>query len=83
MSVLVRHLALDFAQSKDWRFVAATHAITLPKPKPRAMRQHFIVPSIRGRDVAWTEWPYIRRFEHFLKLLDVVNDAFNVHAPTV
>jgi hypothetical protein len=41
------------------------------------MRQHFIVLSIGGRDVAWTEWPYIRRFEHFLKLLDVVNDAFN------
>ncbi|HUD65217.1 MAG TPA: hypothetical protein VMQ17_11590, partial [Candidatus Sulfotelmatobacter sp.] len=25
----------------------------------------------------------VRRFEHFLQLLDVVNDAFNVHPPTV
>jgi hypothetical protein len=24
--------------------------------------------------------PNIRRFEHFLQLLDVVNDAFNIHA---
>ncbi len=36
--------------------------------------------AIRSRDVAWAEWPYIRRFEHFLELLDVVNDAFNVHS---
>jgi hypothetical protein len=44
------------------------------------MCEHFVVPSIRSRDVACAEWPYIRRFEHLLKLLDVVNDAFNVHA---
>ena len=52
----------------------------LPELKPRAMGEHLIVPSICSRNVAWTEWPYIRRFVHFLKLLDVVNDAFNVHA---
>jgi len=51
----------------------------LPQPKPRTMREHCIVPSIGSRDVAWAEWPNIRRFEHFLKLLDVVNDAFHVH----
>ena len=44
------------------------------------MRERFVVPSIRSTDIAWAEWPYIRRFEHFLQLLDVVNDAFNVHA---
>jgi hypothetical protein len=44
------------------------------------MCERFVVPLICSRDVAWAEWPYIRRFEHFLKLLDVVNDAFNVHA---
>jgi hypothetical protein len=37
------------------------------------------VPSVRRRDIACAEWPYIRRFEHFLQLLDVVDDAFNVH----
>jgi hypothetical protein len=44
------------------------------------MREHFVVPSICSREVACGEWPYIRRFEHFLQLLDIVNDAFNVHA---
>jgi len=43
------------------------------------MSQHLIVPAIGGRNVACAEWPYIRRVEHFLKLLDLVNDAFNVH----
>jgi hypothetical protein len=44
------------------------------------VRQRLIVPSIRSRDVACAEWPDIRRFEHFLQLFDIVNDAFNVHA---
>jgi hypothetical protein len=52
----------------------------LPNSEPRALREHFVVPSIGSRDVAWAEWPNIRRFEHFLQLLDLVNDAFNVHA---
>jgi hypothetical protein len=47
------------------------------------MREHFVVPSIRRRDVACAEWPYIRRFEHFLYLLDLVNDAFNVHSVSI
>ena len=51
----------------------------LPQPKPRAMREHFVVPSIGSRDVACAEWPNIRRFEQFLYLLNLVNDAFNVH----
>jgi hypothetical protein len=43
------------------------------------MRERFVVPSIRRRDVACAEWPDVRRFEHFLQLLNLVNDAFNVH----
>jgi hypothetical protein len=30
------------------------------------MGKHFIVPSIGSREIAWAEWPNIRRFEHFL-----------------
>jgi len=41
------------------------------------------MPSIRGRDIACAEWPDIWRFEHFLNLLNFVNNAFNVHSPTV
>jgi hypothetical protein len=43
------------------------------------MRQHFIVPSIRGRDIAFVKWPDIRSFKHLLELLDFINDAFDVH----
>ncbi len=43
------------------------------------MRIHLVMPSIGSRDVAGAERSDVRRFEYFLKLLDVVNDAFNVH----
>jgi hypothetical protein len=52
----------------------------LPQPKPRAMREHFVVPPIRRREVARPQRSDVRSFEHFLKLLNLVNDAFNVHA---
>ena len=38
------------------------------------------MPSIRSRDIACAEWPDVRSLEHFLKLLDIVNNAFNVHS---
>jgi hypothetical protein len=47
------------------------------------MCEHFVVPSIRSREVARAEWPNIRRFEHFLQLLNLVNDAFNVHSVSI
>ena len=40
-----------------WRLRSAADAIPLPKPKPRTVREHFVVPSIRRRDVACAEWP--------------------------
>jgi hypothetical protein len=43
------------------------------------MCEHFIVPPIGSRDVAYAERPNVRRFEHFLQLLNLVNGAFNVH----
>jgi len=51
----------------------------LPQPEPRTAGVHFIVPSVRRSDIARAEWPDIWPVEHFLKLLDVVNKAFNVH----
>ena len=44
------------------------------------MGELLMVPEIRSGDVVFAEWPDIRRFENFLKLLDIINDAFNVHA---
>ena len=43
------------------------------------MCQLLIVPSIRGRDIGFLEWPDIRSFEHLLQLLDFINYAFNIH----
>ena len=58
--------ALALNPKPAFGFTSATDAIPLPKPKPRAVREHFVVPSIRRSDVACAEWPDIRRFEHFL-----------------
>ena len=37
-------------------FASATNPEVLPKTKPRAMREHFVMPSIGSRDVACAEW---------------------------
>jgi len=37
------------------------------------------MPSIGSGDVAGAERPYIRGFEHFLYLRNLVDDAFDVH----
>jgi hypothetical protein len=47
------------------------------------VREHFVVPSIRSREVAGAQRPYIRGLEHFLELFDVVNSAFNVHSVSI
>jgi hypothetical protein len=38
------------------------------------------MPSIRSRDIARPKGAEIRCLEYFLKLPDVINNAFNVHA---
>ena len=73
-------LILDLTQPHDWGLGAATDAVSLPQPKPRTVSEHFVVPSIRSREVARPQRSDVRSFEHFLKLLNLVNDAFNVHA---
>ncbi len=71
--------ALALNSRPAFGFISTADPIPLPELKPGAMREHFVVPSIGGRDVACVEWPDIGRFEHFLQLLDIVDDAFNVH----
>ncbi|HTU40917.1 MAG TPA: hypothetical protein VMF10_04370 [Candidatus Aquilonibacter sp.] len=41
------------------------------------------MPSICSGDIACAEWSNVRRFEHFLKLLDVANDALNIHSVSI
>ena len=60
--------------------MSAADAVMLPELKPRAMRQHFIVPAIRSGDIGCAEWSSVRCFEHFLQLLNLVDEALNIHA---
>jgi hypothetical protein len=48
----VRRLSLQFRLVGVRETQGATNSIPLPKLKPRAMREHFVVPAICGRDVA-------------------------------
>lgn len=67
----------------DWSLGSAADTKILPEPKPRTIGVYCIMPSIRRREIGRSEWPDIGRFEHFLKLLDFVDNAFNVHLTTV
>jgi hypothetical protein len=58
--------ALTLHPRPAFGFASATNPELLPKPKPRTVREHFVVPSIRSREVACTQRPYIRGLEHFL-----------------
>src|SRR5215467_9606081 len=66
-------LASRFRQLKSRSSGSAADAEIVPQPKPGAVRQLFIVPSIGSRDIGRAEWPYVRGIEHFLQLLDFVN----------
>jgi hypothetical protein len=68
----------------DYRvFRSAANAIVFPQLEPGACRERFIVSSICSGDVAFIEWSDIGTFKHLLKLLDVINDALDVHLATV
>ena len=41
------------------------------------------MPPIGSRDVACSEGPYVRSFEHLLQLLDVGNDLLSVHSASI
>jgi hypothetical protein len=43
--------ALALNPKPAFGFISATNPVLLPKPKPRAVSEHFIVPSIRSREV--------------------------------
>jgi hypothetical protein len=45
---------------------SAANPEMLPQPEPRAMREHFVVSSIRSRDGACIQRSNIRCLEHFL-----------------
>jgi hypothetical protein len=61
------YLTLSFPELKYRGFGSAAEAEMLPQPKPRALREIFVVPSISSRDVACAEWPDIRRLGWILR----------------
>jgi len=70
----------DLFRQLDHRSLrSAANPVVLPELEPRAMRQRFIVPSIRGRDIGFFKRPDIRSFEHLFQLLNFIDYAFNVH----
>jgi hypothetical protein len=75
-----RRLAFSLPSPQSRGFSSAADAKMLPELEPGAMCELFVVPSIGSRDVTCGERPDIGRFKHFLKLLNVVNDALDVHA---
>jgi hypothetical protein len=59
---------------------AAANPVPLPKPKPRAMREQFVVPSIRSPEVARAQRSGVRRCEDALQVLDFGNRLLDVHS---
>jgi hypothetical protein len=58
--------ALALNPKPAFSFRSAANPEPLPQPKPWAMREHFVVPSIRSRKVAGAQRSNVRSFEHFL-----------------
>src|SRR3984885_6279813 len=67
--------ALTLNPKPAFGFTSAAEAIPLPKMKPRALREDFVVPSIRSREVARAQRSIVRRCEDALYPLDFVFPA--------
>ncbi len=76
-------LAFNSVESEYRGLRSATDAIPLPQPKPRAVREHFVVPSIRSRKVGWAKRSSVGRGEDALKVLDFGDGSVNVHAAQI
>ena len=76
-------LTFNSVQSERGRPRATTDAIPLPQPKPRAMREHFVVSSIRRREVARAQRPRVWLREDSLKPLDFGNNLLGVHSDLI
>jgi hypothetical protein len=58
---------------------AAGNAVLLPKPKPRAVREHLVMPSIHSPEVTRAQRSGVRHGEDAFYQLDFGNGLFNVH----
>jgi hypothetical protein len=69
------------AQPEERGFRAATDAVALPQPKPRAVSVPLVVPSVRGREIIGIQGSSVGRGEDTLQRLDFTYSPFGVHRP--
>lgn len=57
--------------------VAATDTVVMPQPKPRAVGQHLIVPSIRSWEVVWAQRSGVRtaKIRSNLSISEMINST--------
>ena len=72
-------LGLPVPRSEHRGLGATTNSVALPKPKPRAMREHLVVSAIGGREIAQAHRSRIPHREDALQQLDFGNGLFRVH----
>jgi hypothetical protein len=58
--------ALALNPKPAFGFTSAANPEVLPKPKPRAMREHFVVSSIRSQEVTRAQGSRVRHCEGVL-----------------
>ena len=64
-------------------FTSAANPVLLPKAKPWALREHFVVSSIRSCEVARAQGSGVRHCEDALKALDFGNSLLGVHSVSI
>jgi hypothetical protein len=57
-------LTVDLSELEGWGFGSATKAVSLPKPKPRAVRVDLVVPAIGSHKVPCAKRSGIRHCEY-------------------
>jgi hypothetical protein len=70
---------LDLKPKPALGFTSAANPVLLPKAKPRALPEPFVVSSIRSREVVPAERSSVRLCEDALKAFDLGNSLLGVH----
>jgi hypothetical protein len=75
--------ALALNPKPAFGFTAAANPVSLPKPEPRTMREHFVVLSIRSQEVARTQRSEVPQREDALNALDLGNGLLGIHSVSI
>lgn len=73
-------LAFSSVQSEGGIPGSAADAVPLPQPEPRAMREHFVMPSICSGEVTWAQRSKVWHREDSLEAFDFGNSLLGVHS---